>query len=246
MTRIRIGIVGIGKIARDQHIPSLHGNDAFELAAGASRLATVEGVDNFTTLEAMLAGCPDLDAVSICTPPQTHFEAARLCLKSGKHVFLEKPPCTTTAQLDRLATLAREADRTLFQTWHSRHAPGVEPAQHWLSSRKIRSVRVTWKEDVRQWHPGQTWIWEAGGFGVFDPGINAISILTKIIAEPILVAAADLFVPANCATPIAADIGFTIDGGAGIAAAFDFRHTGVQTCDIDIETDDGALKLSAG
>ena len=43
------------------------------------------------------------------------------------------------------------------------------------------SGRIIWKEDVHHWHPGQRWIWEPGGFGVFDPGINALSVLTEIL-----------------------------------------------------------------
>jgi predicted dehydrogenase len=243
---VRIGIVGVGKIARDQHVPALRANPAFELVACASRNARLEEVANFPSLEAMLDGVPDLDAISICTPPQYHYEATRLALSRGKHVFLEKPPCASTAQLDRLRILATEVKRTLFQTWHSRHAPSVDAAQRWLAQRAIRRIAIVWKEDVRYWHPGQTWIWEAGGFGVFDPGINALSILTKIVAEPIFVKSADLFVPQNCASPIAADIALVTDGGIEIDAAFDFRHTGVQTWDIDVETDGGSLKLSAG
>jgi len=246
LKRIQIGLVGIGKIAKDQHAPTLRASEQFELRACASRNARMKDIANFPTIEAMLDGCPDLDAVAICTPPQVHYDAAKLALTRGKHVLLEKPPCATAAQLDRLAALAREMDRTLFQTWHSRHAPGVAPARRWLSTRKIRSASVTWKEDVRHWHPGQTWIWQAGGFGVFDPGINAISILTEILPEPFFVSVADLFVPANCNAPIAADISFVTDRGARIPAAFDFRHTGVQTWNIDIETDRGALKLAAG
>jgi D-galactose 1-dehydrogenase len=244
--RIRIGLVGVGKIARDQHIPALRANGTYELVACASRNAQVDGAANYPNLDAMLDGQPGLDAIAICTPPQVHYDTAKLALARGKHVFLEKPPCSTTAQLDRLATLAREAECTLFQTWHSRHAPGVAPARRWLASRNLRSVRVTWKEDVRQWHPGQTWIWQAGGFGVFDPGINALSILTEILPEAFFVKEADLFVPRNCEAPIAADIAFATDSGAAITAAFDFRHTGIQTWDIDVETDKGALKLSAG
>jgi len=242
----RIGIVGIGKIARDQHIPAIVGNDAFTLAAVASRHGTVDGVPNFPTIEAMLEGCGDIDAVAICTPPQVHYAATKLALESGKHVLLEKPPCTSLLQLDNLARLAAQAKRTLYQTWHSRHAHGVAPARQLLRQRKLRGIQVIWKENVRQWHPGQTWIWQAGGFGVLDPGINALSILTEIVAEPFYPRAARLFVPSNCDAPIAADLEFVTDSGVEISAAFDFRHTGVQTWDIDIDTEEGAMKLSAG
>ena len=67
MKRLRIGIVGIGKIARDQHIPALHANPDYEFVACASRSARVDGVANYTTLEAMLDGSSELDAVTICT-----------------------------------------------------------------------------------------------------------------------------------------------------------------------------------
>lgn len=246
MKPIRMAIVGVGKIARDQHIPALRGDPSFELVACASRHAVVEDAANFATLEELLDSEVEVDAVSICSPPQAHYDGARLALSRGKHVLLEKPPCATTAQLDELAGLARAAGRTLFQTWHSQHAAGVETARRWLSPRTIDGGRVTWKEDVRRWHPGQTWIWQAGGFGVFDPGINAISILTRILPQPVFVASAELAVPSNCDSPIAADIVFTTEDGSDVTAAFDFRQTGPQTWDIEIDTDAGRLKLSSG
>ena len=49
-----------------------------------------------------------------------------------------------------------------------------------LAGKRIKSLAIHWHEDVHKWHPGQQWIWEPGGFGVFDPGINAFSIATKI------------------------------------------------------------------
>jgi predicted dehydrogenase len=242
----RIGIVGIGKIARDQHIPAIGGSGCFELVACASRHARVDGVDNYPDLAAMLEGRGDLDAIAICTPPQVHYEAAQLALESGKHVLLEKPPCATTRQLEDLAARARRTGRTLFQTWHSRYAAGVAPAREWLKTRTIISGRIIWKEDVRQWHPGQTWIWRAGGFGVFDPGINAISILTDIASAELFVSEAKLYFPSNCEAPIAADLTFTTDAGAPIAAEFDFRQVGPQSWDIELQTDDGALALAMG
>ncbi len=244
MAKIRVGLVGVGKIARDQHIPVIRASADFELVACTSQHSRVDGVVNFPTLEEMLAGSPELDAVVICSQPQLHYETARRALLAGKHVFMEKPPCSTTAQLDRLAALARDGHKTLFQTWHLRHAPRVDDAKRWLRSRKIRGGRVVWKEDVRFWHPGQTWIWRAGGYGVFDPGINAISILTKILPEPVFVEKADLYFPENCDSPVAANLLFRTDGGTEIPAEFDFLYTGEGQWDIELETDRGRLALT--
>jgi D-galactose 1-dehydrogenase len=243
---IRIGIVGVGKIARDQHIPAIGASPAFTLAGIASRHGELAGVPNFRTIEELLNRIPDLDAVSICTPPQLHHEAAHLALSLGKHVLLEKPPCASVGQLERLARLADVAGRTLYQTWHSRHARSVAAATWVLRERRPRRVRVTWKEDVRRWHPGQGWIWQAGGFGVLDPGINALSILTEILPAPIFPKAARLYVPSNCEAPIAAELELACDDGVEIAATFDFRETGPQVWDIDVETDSGPVKLSGG
>jgi len=142
--------------------------------------------------------------------------------------------------------MAREAKRTLFATWHSRHAPAVEPAREWLAARRLRSVHINWKEDVRVWHPGQSWIWEPGGLGVFDPGINALSILTRILPKPVFVTAAELAFPANCQAPIAAKLTLTDIDGLPVTAEFDFRQTGPQSWDILVETDQGRMTLSRG
>lgn len=246
MEPIKIGIVGAGVIARSQHIPALRENPAFHLQACASSSGQVEGIDNFPSLEAMLDAHPSLAAIAICTPPQAHYEIARTALRRGKHVFLEKPPCATTAQLDHLALLAKQSSCTLLQSWHSRHAAAVKPVRQLLESRNARAIRIVWKEDVRQWHPGQAWLWQPGGFGVFDPGINALSILTEILHKSVIVDEARLYIPENCETPIAADLLLSTDAGTPISARFDFRHTGPQTWDIDIETDAGALKLAEG
>jgi D-galactose 1-dehydrogenase len=243
---IGLGIVGVGKIARDQHLPCVAANPAFTLAAAASRNAQLPGIANFSTLEQMLDGAAGLDAIAICTPPQLHYQAARLALERGKHVLMEKPPCASLAQLRHLMQLACAGQRTLYQTWHSQHARSVASAARLLEARRLRRVRVTWKEDVLKWHPGQRWIWQAGGFGVLDPGINALSILTRLIAEPIFPRSALLRVPANVETPIAAELELLTGGGIEIGVSLDFRHTGPQTWDIDFETDQGPFKLAAG
>jgi D-galactose 1-dehydrogenase len=66
VTAIRIAIVGLGKIARDQHIPAIAGTEGIELVAVASRNASIDGVAHFATLDELLAAAPDIDAVAPC------------------------------------------------------------------------------------------------------------------------------------------------------------------------------------
>jgi D-galactose 1-dehydrogenase len=246
MKTIKIAIVGLGKIARDQHIPSLAGNDAFELIAVASPHSTLEGVPCFRNIEVLLQAVPDVSAVALCTSPQVRYEVARYALEHGCHVLLEKPPGATVSEVLALVKLAKEKDLALFASWHSRHAQAVEPARAWLAARKISRVCVAWKEDVRVWHPGQTWIWKAGGLGVFDPGINALSILTRIIPGALILKEAELSFPANSDTPIAARLSLAGSDALPVSVELNFLQTGPQTWDIDVETDAGRLLLSMG
>jgi D-galactose 1-dehydrogenase len=241
---IRIGIVGIGKIARDQHLPVIAASPDFELVAAASRNGRVDDVENFASLDEMLAAS-DLDAVALCQPPQVRFAAAHRALSAGKHVFLEKPPGATLAELRILEDLARANGVTLFASWHSRFAAGVEPARQWLAGKTITAATIEWKEDVRHWHPGQAWIWEPGGMGVFDPGINALSIASAIL-PPFYLVDGTLEVPENRFAPIAAMLRFSDAAGVPIGAVFEWRQLGPQTWDIRVETEQGELMLSKG
>jgi D-galactose 1-dehydrogenase len=246
MQRVKIAIVGLGKIARDQHIPALKANEAFELVAIASPHNALDGVPSFADIDTLLQAIPDVGAVALCTTPQVRFDIARRALERGKHVLLEKPPGVTVSEVRALREIADRQGAVLFASWHSRFAPGVEPARAWLAPRKILGVSIAWKEDVRVWHPGQQWIWKAGGLGVFDPGINALSILTRIVPTRVALKSAELSYPANCETPIAVSMSLTGPGAAMTQAEFDFRQTGPQTWNIDVDTDAGRLILSKG
>jgi D-galactose 1-dehydrogenase len=243
---IRLALVGLGKIARDQHLPAISADERFELAAIVSRNADLDGVAHFTTLADLLASDVEVDAVSLCTPPQPRHVLAHLALASGKHVMLEKPPGATLSEVEDLRLAADARGLTLQTTWHSRYAQGVAPARAWLADKTIKAVRIDWREDVRVWHPGQDWIWEAGGLGVFDPGINALSIATAILPSPFFLTGAVLHVPENRQSPIQAELDFVDAAGAPIRAEFDFLQTGPQTWDITVETDAGQLRLSNG
>ncbi|EMD82844.1 Gfo/Idh/MocA family protein [Pacificimonas flava] len=231
---IRLGLVGIGKIARDQHIPAINASPDFELAATASRSASVDGVPGYRTIEEMLAAGHDLDAVSFCTPPVGRHDLVSPAIAAGLAVMIEKPPAATLSEARAMTRAAEIAGIPFYTSWHSRAARHVEDARSWCAERQVSRIHVEWREDIRQWHPGQEWILEAGGFGVFDPGINALSILTAILPKSVVLSAATLDVPRGRGAPIAATLQGT-SGDAAFSADFDFLQTGEQTWSIHLE-----------
>ena len=251
MAKYRIGIIGFGKIARDQHASAIANSTNFELVAisnGGDATAPA-GAKAFKDYADMLKQVDALDAVAICTPPGPRRTIASDCLAAGKNVLLEKPPAGTVTEVTDIALAAKKANKVAFATYHAQHNAAVKRAADKLAGKTVQTLQVTWKEDIRRWHPGQDWILAEGGFGIFDPGINALSLLTRIMPEPVFIEKAELFFPANRQAPIAANLvlGTGFHEGEQLNAALDWRQTGPQTWTIDITTVDGlTLKLSDG
>jgi D-galactose 1-dehydrogenase len=246
MHPIRIGLVGYGKIAQDQHVPAILANPGLELVAVATLGQPCPGVANFRSLAELLSDGPQVDAIAFCTPPQGRFALVQQALDAGKHVLVEKPPCSTLGEAMALVDDVAKAGVTGLFAWHSRFAPGVQNAQAWLKGKTLKKVRVEWKEQVRKWHPGQTWIWQAGGLGVFDPGINALSIVTELLPGALFVESAQLSVPQNCQSPIAANLNIRGAGPVEVLAEFDFDHSDNELWRIELHCDEGMLRLDSG
>lgn len=247
MRPLRTAVIGYGKIAADQHIPAIEGSSRFELAGSVSRQGHGPA-PNFTNHEELLRSAHGLEAVTITTPPSPRYAIARDCIAAGLHCMLEKPPTVTLGEIEDLRRLAEDKSVTLFTTWHAQHNPAVTAAAALLEGRRIASMEITWHESVHKWHPGQQWIWEPGGFGVFDPGINAFSIATRIFPAALFVREAELSFPANAQTPIAGKITFDSPAADGpLRCSLDWRREEGEEWTIAIRTADGQhLKLEAG
>jgi predicted dehydrogenase len=247
VTPIKIAIIGYGKIAEDQHVPSIRGNDRFELVATSSRSG--QGVEkSFTDWRELIRAVDGLQAVAITTPPGPRFDIARECIGAGLHCLLEKPPSAGLSQIADLDCRAQAKPVSLYTTWHAQHHSTVDAAAKALAGKRVKSMEIFWHEDVKKWHPGQQWIWQPGGFGVFDPGINAFSIATKIFPGGLFVQSAELAVPENAHTPIAADIVFESPQADGpLHASLDWRRTEGEEWTITCETSDGeTVRLEDG
>jgi len=246
MHPIRLGLVGYGKIAQDQHVPAIRANPQFELVSVATLGQPCPGVENFSSLAELLANGPQVDAIAFCTPPQGRFALVQQALDTGKHVLVEKPPCSTLGEALSLIDEVERAGVSGLFAWHSRFAPGVTNAKAWLQGKVLKQVRVEWKEQVRKWHPGQAWIWQAGGLGVFDPGINALSIVTDLLPGKLFVESGELSVPSNCQSPIAASIQMRSAEQVQVVAELDFDHGDNELWRIELHTDEGVMRLDSG
>ncbi|MBK1796047.1 Gfo/Idh/MocA family oxidoreductase [Devosia sp. WQ 349] len=250
MGKRKIAVIGVGKIAIDQHLPVIDASEDFELAATvSSRGIAHNGLPVFRTAAELYAAMPEVGLVSICTPPGVRHTLVREALDAGKDVMMEKPPTTTISELDDLIAHAKRLDRVLFQTWHSQYNAAVDRTKALLAEQGVKSVRIDWRESVRKWHPGQDWVWEPGGFGVCDPGINAFSIFTKIMPFPVFVESANLTFPANKMTPVDVEIGFK-SGQAhkpALSAGFNWLEESGEIWTVHIVTGTGNdIKLEGG
>ena len=250
MAKHKIAVIGIGKIAQDQHLPVIDKSPDFELAAVVStRGVGHRDVPVFRTPAELYKAMPEVKLVAICTPPGVRHAFVREAIDAGKDVLLEKPPTPTITEFEDLVAYGEKKGRVLFQTWHSRYNAAVDAAKLILKDEGIAAVRIDWRESVRKWHPGQEWVWEPGGFGVCDPGINALSIFTKIMPFPVFVESAKLKFPANRQTPVDVEIVFKSSQkhAPKLSAGFNWLEESGEIWTISITTRKGSeLKLERG
>jgi predicted dehydrogenase len=118
--RLRLGVVGCGRVFERFHLPALGRVPEFELVSGCDRdpgrvawfRDRLPGVAGFGSLEQLVRRSA-LDAVLILTPPATHAELAVRALESGLHVLVEKPMALHAAEARAMAEAAVHAGRRL-------------------------------------------------------------------------------------------------------------------------------------
>jgi predicted dehydrogenase len=117
---IRVGLCGLGYWGKNL-FRTLAGNPNIELAAVADvkaetrdKLAVSDPHLKLYADALELIADPDIDAVVLATPVSFHYAQARAALDAGKHVMVEKPMCTTSAEADDLIARAERCGLTLM------------------------------------------------------------------------------------------------------------------------------------
>lgn len=82
-----------------------------------------------------------IDAVSLCTPANTHYRLAKKALERGKHVFIEKPICETSKQAKLLVDLATEMNLVLMVGHIFIYNPAVHKLKEIFSNKYLGEIR---------------------------------------------------------------------------------------------------------
>lgn len=108
---LKIGVLGAGHLGKI-HLRLLQQSEKYELVGfydpnqeNAEKVAKEFGYKHFTTINSLLSA---VDVVDIVTPTLSHYKCAKVAIKSGKHIFLEKPISNTVEEAEEIIALAKE------------------------------------------------------------------------------------------------------------------------------------------
>jgi len=257
---LRGGIVGLGNVARNGHLPAWLGRKDVEIAAAAdidsgSRAAAstvAPGLAFYESAEALLAR-ERLDFVDLCTPPASHGGVIRLALERGLHVLCEKPLVLDESELSELASLARRHNRVLAAVHNWRHAPAITLASELIGAGRIGSVRrCEWevfrdRPSVAAARPGvPNWRVDpaiSGGGILVDHGWHAAYVLAGWMPGPLTRAGGRLETRKHREWPVEDTAVLDLEFGDGRASVFLTWAASERKNRVVIEGTEGSIRI---
>lgn len=196
---VRIGIIGVGRIANGVHIPEIQKSNGGEIVAicdndeaALKKTAEKLNIDKdhcFTDYKKLIA-CDDVDAVEICTPNYLHVEMAEAAIKSGKPVNVEKPLSISLEQVGTLGELAEKENVPNMMSFSYRFKPAVRYAK-WIMEKgligKVLTINVEYlKASAIDKNRPMEWRFKKAlaGTGVLgDLGVHLIDMARFLVGD---------------------------------------------------------------
>ena len=201
MSRLRVGLIGLGPGA-EPHAKSLHDlADQVEVVAAASRTEAAcaafgarFGFPVTTDIDGLIAD-PTVAAMLVLTPPAAHAAVAERCFAAGKHVLVEKPLELTTARGERLVAAGRAAGLRLGVVLQHRFRPGALRLREALTGGELGEVvaahmTVPWWRPQRYYdEPGRGTMARDGGGVLLTQAIHTLDLFRSLVGVRGVVAA---------------------------------------------------------
>jgi len=168
-TPIRVAVIGTG-FGQKVHIPGFQKHHRTQVVAVyhhqramAQQVATAHQIPAaYDSIDELLQH-PELDAVSLATPPFLHYEMGKAILRAGKHLLLEKPTALTVAEAQELAAIAQAQNLITTMDFEYRFVPAWQYLAEQLATGFIgqpRLIRIDWLMSSRA-NPDRPWNWYA-------------------------------------------------------------------------------------
>lgn len=156
MDKLKLGMIGVGGIAKNRHIP------AFKQLKGTVQIIGVQDINYdlakqvakehiiphvFKDYEEMFK---EVDAVVICTPNKFHAEISIAALNAGVHVFCEKPMAMNKEECDAMIEAANRANKLLAIGYHYRFTDAAITAQKAIEGGIVGNPLVTRVQAMRR------------------------------------------------------------------------------------------------
>ncbi len=145
--KLKLGIIGFGKIVEEIYYPALLGNEAIEIAGAAdisgerisSLKETLPHLQVYSNYRDLFSSCA-LDAVLIATPPYAHAEAICEAYKSGIHILSEKPIVAHEKELDLIQGLIKKQTMVIFPVHNYKIFLSVQRMKEFIAKGEIGTV----------------------------------------------------------------------------------------------------------
>ncbi|MBQ9392518.1 MAG: Gfo/Idh/MocA family oxidoreductase [Oscillospiraceae bacterium] len=203
MNKIRIGVIGCGKIAQVRHLPEYATNPNVELVGYYDRIpdraeetAARYGGTVYESYFALLND-PGIDAVSVCVENRAHAEITTAALYAGKHVLCEKPMAVTLGECESMVAAAERNGRYLMIGHNMRFDPVYRQAKQLLDEGVIGDV-ITFRAVIGNagpegWAMGSrdedTWYFDktkAAMGALSDLGIHKVDLLQFLLGQKVV------------------------------------------------------------
>ena len=196
MEKTKVAVIGCGRIGSSQHIPSYAKNPLADLKLlvdirpeRATAQAEKYGVPNIATDFRVILDDPEIEAVSICTPNDTHAPIAIACLEAGKHVLCEKPASVSLELVKQMKAAADRSGRILNIGVVNRFNTQVNQIKDMIEAGELgRLYHIYCSFRAHRSIPGLggpfTTKAQSGGGVLIDWGVHFLDLIFYCIGQP--------------------------------------------------------------
>lgn len=256
MERIRLGVIGLGRVASKTHLPVLRSLPGVEVTAGAEsnpeRAARVAGMFGLRVYGSYREMCSSgsLDAVYVCLPNFLHREACLAAIESGLHVLCEKPMGMSAAEAREMVESAEGKGLVLMPGYKKRYAANFARAREIIDRGllgRIIHVQGTFVTPgpYISWDPKSDWYLDEKWHGVvYDTGCHLVDLLLYLVPGRVMemrALAAREF--RGFATPTNVSAAFRLEGEIMGDVAIGWRG-GADSLEVTVHGTAGSLTVS--